>query len=234
MTGETGREEGVTLVETLMASAISIIVIMTVFLTSWVTLASSESASEEFSTTAPAALAVNAVEQIVDNAIVPTGVSPFTSSCTDESGDVLEGGYGPFVYAGSGDTRLLPGSTSLSLCAVRPGTTSADTYDISFPTNGCGGLACLAIDRLSCSGSSCSWTRVDDFPGLTATNPSGNAPFTYFESNPSWTPVTPATSNLGQISAITVDFSVPTTHDKAEPPEFSRTIVLPQTLGGYS
>lgn len=230
MTEGAGREEGFTLVETLMASAIAIIVIMTVFLTSWVTLASSESASEESSTTAPAEMAVNAVEQIVDNAIVPIGVGPFASNCTDASGVVLNGTYGPFVYAGSDDP--LPGPTTLSLCSVRPGTDTADTYEISFST--CGGGSCLAIDRLSCSGNSCSWTRVDDFSGLTSTNPSGNAPFTYFEGDPSWTQVTPAASNLGQISAITVDFSVPTTHGKAEPAEFSRTVVLPQALGGYS
>lgn len=238
-----GGEEGLSLVETVVAGAITLVVIMAVFITSWVVVSSSESANEEADSTAPTALAANAVEQLVDNAVVPDGTTAITSDCTDSNGNGLTGSYGPFVYAGSGDpTSLLPTSTTLSLCSVRPGSTTAYTYEISFTT--CGGGSCLAVDRVSCTGNSCSTMRVDDFPGLTSSNPSGNSPFTYFESSPSWTQVTPEvtpTSNLGQISAITVDFSVPTSphsnptsHDNAQPAEVSRTVVLPGTLGGYT
>lgn len=231
-----GGEEGISLVETMVASAITLVVIMAVFITSWGVLSSSESANEEANTTAPAALAANAVEQLVDNAIVPDGTGAIMSNCTDSVGNALTGDYGPFVYAGSGDpTTLLPTSTMLSLCSLRPGTSTADTYEISFTT--CGGGSCLAIDRQSCTGASCSTSRVDEYTGLTSSNPSGNSPFTYFESSPSWAEVTPEitpTSNLGRISAITVDFSVPTSHGKAESAEVSRTVVLPGTLGGYT
>jgi len=219
-------ERGFTLVEISIASVISLVMIGVVFLTASATLGAQEQSSEEGATTAPTVLAANAVEQLVNNAFVPNGATTITSNCYDTSGSALSAADGPFL------STNLPTSTSLYLCSIRPGTTSAYTYEITFTT--CGGTSCLAIDRWSCAGS-CTTTRVDDFPGVATSGPFGAVPFSYwYENGSSWTELASVTSsNVTSITAVALDFSTPTSHAKAEPTEVKRTVLLPPMLGGY-
>lgn len=221
-------EGGFTLLEISIAAVISLVMIGVVFLTTSATLGAQEQSTEEGATTAPTMLAANAVEQIVNNAFVPNGTTTITSNCYDTSGNALSATDGPFL------STNLPTSTSLYLCSIRPGTTSAYTYEITFTT--CGGTSCLAIDRLTCS-PACATTRIDDFPGVATTGPFGSAPFSYYYENGStWTSLSPITDgangNVTEVTAVVLDFSTPTSHAKAEPTEVKRTVLLPPELGG--
>jgi prepilin-type N-terminal cleavage/methylation domain-containing protein len=223
-----GGEGGFTLIEVSIASAVALLLIGVVFLTVSATLASQESSLEEGSTTAPPLLAVNAVEQLVNNAFIPNGTTPITSNCYSGSQQPLTSADGPFLPSS------LPTATTLWICAIRPGTTIASTYEVSFTS--CGGTSCLAIDQWTGCASSCTLTRVDAFSGVSDSPPAGSPqlgtqPFTYYD-GPTQLPSI-SSSNVNDITAIRLDFSAPTSHNKAEPTEVVRTVVLPATLGGY-
>lgn len=217
-------EGGFTLIEMSIATVITLVVISVVLLTVSATLASQESSLEEGYTTAPTLLAVNAVEQIVNNAFIPNGTTTTTSNCYSASQQLLASTDGPFLPSPN-----LPTATALSVCAIRPGTTSAYTYAMSFTS--CGGTSCLVIDKWTNCATSCTLTRVDAFPGVTDTPPFGSQPFTYYTGSTLLGSIT--ASNVNEITAIELDFSAPTSHSKAEPAEVQRTVVLPATLGGY-
>jgi hypothetical protein len=220
-----GGEEGMTLTEVVIASAIALVVVAVSSVAISTALSVSETANETGTTTGPALAAANAVEQVLTDAFIPAGVpATVTSDCTNGSaGTALSGSSnGPFVSAA--DTT----STTLYVCSTFPGTTTAYTYEVTFTSCSSSNVCTLAIERWAAPGCSspCTAKVVEAFSGI---SDAATTPFSYYTDNPWGT-----TSTLSSIESVRVDLEAPTLHSHGTAAEVRRTVVLPNTLMGQS
>jgi type II secretory pathway pseudopilin PulG len=233
-------ESGFTFVEVMVASLIAMVVLSMVALSSVTITRNSVGAIQRGSSTGPALLAVQEVQQVLSRAWTPNTSSNITSYCAGgDDGQSFATGNGPFVPL----AETSPVSTTdVMFCAVDPTSpTTAHTYELHF-TNSPGGSDCdassqciLELDQepaYNCSGS-CTPRLVWSTSGISDSGSPSTGPFTYYESRSTafTTPVLPSNVTLGQIEAVQVTLAVSNPAPGGSSSEsVQRMILLPNTL----
>jgi hypothetical protein len=214
-------ENGFTLVEVLIACVVSTVVLI-MMSTSVITLTqTSVGAIKRGSSTGPALVLAQDVQQLLAGAWNPGTSSGVTSDCAGgASGQSFPSGSGPFVSATS---------TDIVLCAVRPDSSVAYTYELRFAGCDDTGFCTLELDQEPPQGcTSCTSQIVSDMGRVSDVS----APFTfYYESGSGWTTLTPSSSTLGEIEAVQAVLDVePSGTTGTTGTTIQRMILLPCTL----
>lgn len=217
-------EEGFSLPEVLVAVLIGAVVLSMVSMAAVATTRSASDATALGSSTGPALIAVDGVQQILSAA---TDAAPFDGAfdCAGTtSGGAFPSGTGPFAA-----TPTMPSSNSIEFCAVRSGSTTAYTYELYFPNaTGCTGTTCtLELDQWpaeGCTGTTCTTVVVSKWADV-----SDASPFTFYCYSGGWTT---SGCTAGSIEAVRVSLTVSAPGDEGV--AVQRMVVLPNTLNGGS
>lgn len=220
-------EAGFTLVETMIASIVALVV-LTMISFSVITLTqTSVGAIQRGSSTGPALLVAQEIQQVLSGAVDPTSArAGVTFDCSfGSSGQEWpqSAGQGPFVSASSND---------IMFCGLRNGSSTAYTFELHFVGN-CASTSTCTLELDQEPAPSCSPCNAQEVYSATGVSSSG-APFSFYtESGSSWTSLTPACTldpicNYGDIEAVEATLQVQPSSTRAS--TIQRMILLPYRL----
>ncbi|HUY63013.1 MAG TPA: prepilin-type N-terminal cleavage/methylation domain-containing protein [Acidimicrobiales bacterium] len=224
-------EDGFSLVEFIVASALMVVVLAMVSLATTTSVKVTRQGVLSGLTTGPAQLAAQEIQQIASGAFVPANAPSMTTNCANgNTGAAFPAGTGPFVSTADST------STDLWLCSYRMGTQTSYTFEIHFTQCNSSQVCTLEVDQQGAVGctSPCAATTVAAIPNVS----DAGAPFTYdYYSSGTWTTASQPLSSaqLPAIQAIGINLSSPVTAaGNGNAATVMRTILLPNTLNGAS
>lgn len=199
----------------MVASAVALVVLTMISICVVTLTQTSVGAVERGSSTGPALLVAQEVQQVVSGATTP---GPGSDCAGGSSGQPFPSQQGPFVSASDND---------IMFCAVRSNSSTEYTYELHFTGSCSSANTCtLELDQEPSPG--CSPCTVRDVYSATGVSNSGT-PFTYYyDPGSSWTELTLSSNNLGLIQAVEATFDVQPSGTSAS--AIQRMILLPSTL----
>jgi hypothetical protein len=218
-------EAGFNLVEMLVGGLLGLGLLTGVAVATQATVHSSRTAVQQGVTTSNALVAVQAVQQMLAGAVIPTA-GGFTDQCAGGNDGQAWTASGPIAAATTAPADL-------QFCGLRNNSSTAYTYELHF-TNCTGNLCTLQLDQFGALGCDPHCHTVIVFAQSDVSKQ--GTPFAYYKaaSGGSWS----TTSTVGQIQAVQLTFVVPalspTGTALADGTQVQRLVVLPNALGGGS
>jgi hypothetical protein len=224
------NEDGLTLVEMLIASSIALTMLMAASIGLTASNGASNHEVTQGATTNQAIVDAGNLQTFLAGAWTSgslAGVSTECSSGTGGPGNTFPGGQGPFVTATS---------TDVMFCAFRNNSPTAYTYEIHFTNCNAKHVCTLKVDQQPVPGcTTCAASTVMSAPGVSNQGAKVGgvsvSPFVYYcynTSSSSWQ----STSTLSQIQAVQVTFTV--FGSTGAGTSVQRLISLPNTIPGGS
>jgi hypothetical protein len=210
-------ESGLSLAEVMIASTISLAVLVMVAISLQAASGTATRSLSQSQTLAGPLVAAQEGQRILSSAWTPTtGVSSVTNDCTsNKTGSSFASGNGPFVSVSS---------TDLQFCSFDLGATTAYTYELYLTSTGCSTTTCLRLEKWPAPGCSpCTVTTKWTVPALGSASTFG----TYYYLGTTLT----ATSTLSQIQVVKLDMTASATSSLGGT-RVQRYAVLSNTLGG--
>lgn len=203
------------MVEMMVASAVALVVLTMISTCVITLLQTSVGAVQSGSSTGPALLVAQEVQQVLSGASQPGSASDCSGG---SSGQPFPAQQGPFVSA-SGN--------GIMFCAVLGNSSTEHTYELHF-TGSCSSTNTCTLELDQEPSPGCSPCTVREVYSAAGVSDSGT-PFTYYyDPGTSWTELSPSPGNLGLIQAVEATLVVQPSGTSAS--AVHRMILLPHTL----